>query len=142
MEIKICNTCLYANYPREHIECTECIKAGLGNYKNWQPKDHTEDNIEKGTGAESIHIKADMHTKEPECIHNKVKIDEYSKTIRLNNGSQTIYLNIRNNGNSFDIRPINGAVFKFQGGHSQLKNWRGVAELILEAVDYLEKGSV
>jgi len=37
---------------------------------------------------------------------------------------------------------LDGDVFKFEGGSTALKRWRGVAELILEAIDYLEKGEV
>jgi len=73
-------------------------------------------------------------------VETKIKVEDYLKTIRLNDGLNTIYLDKTNNGKSFCIRPKDSSSFKFEGGYNSLKVWRNIAELILKAVEICEKG--
>jgi hypothetical protein len=118
-EVKSCKTC----YHEDDDECTNEFDCEYKDFSGWKPK-YTENKLEKV---------------EP---NKKVNIQEFMRTIRFNNGQQSIYLDITNNKHSFKLRAKDGEVFKFEGGHNALKTWRGAAELILEAIDYLEKGEV
>jgi hypothetical protein len=71
---------------------------------------------------------------------DKIKVEDFLKVIRLNDGQNTIYLDKNNNGKSFCIRPKDSSSFKFQGGYNSLKTWRNIAELILRAVEICEEG--
>jgi hypothetical protein len=119
--------------------CIHCI-----NWKGAEP-DHVKcsyeynHKIKTSSDCGSDCVCKQDHIVEP---NKKVNIQEFMRTIRFNNGQQSIYLDITNNKHSFKLRAKEGEVFKFGGGHNALKRWRGVAELILEAIDYLEKGEV
>ena len=115
---KSCKTCFYEDEG-------SCLNEGdceIDNLSGWKPKDYTENNIEK--------------------VETKTKINPLKSSMIFQNCQNKIYVSIRYGDNVFRINPFKGESFVFEGGSNSLKRWRGVAELILEAVDYLEKGSV
>ena len=111
---KSCETCFY----EDDVHCIIKVGCEVGNFSGWKPKDHTENNIEKV----------------------ETKINPLKSSMIFQNCQNKIYVSVRHGDNVFRINPFKGESFVFEGGSNSLKRWRGVAELILEAVDYLEKG--
>jgi hypothetical protein len=75
-------------------------------------------------------------------VRKDTKIQSNKSSWIFQNGQHKIYVSKSHKSNLINIKPPYGDVFKFEGGSTALKRWRGVAELILEAIDYLESEGI
>jgi hypothetical protein len=75
-------------------------------------------------------------------VRKDTKIQPNKSSWIFKNCQEKIYVSLRHGDNLINIKPYRGEEFKFEGGSTALKRWRGVAELILEAIDYLESEGI
>jgi hypothetical protein len=75
-------------------------------------------------------------------VRQDTKIEPNKSSWIFQNGQHKIYVSKSHKSNLINIKPPYGDVFKFEGGSTALKRWRGVAELIIEAIGYLESEGI
>jgi hypothetical protein len=159
---KSCDTCEYRSQGWYLNPCDTCTR-GITQQKislNWKPK--VADEVEKscitckhnnddecmydgkcnlGTldgwnSGKSVKVEEFEPNKKVMRQHTKIQPNKSSWIFK--NGQEKIYVSLRHGDNVINIKPYRGEEFKFEGGSTALQRWRGVAELIIEAIDYLE----